>query len=136
MKKPITKISSADPQRYAGEPERVVRKTPASAMAKSSSGKARNMSINRLMKRVDPAAEEAGDDAEDGADEHRDEGGEERDQQRDPRAVDDPAEDVAPVHRLQTHRVLPAHSPERADGDAADVHVEEVFVPLVRVDHR
>ena len=45
--------------------------TPASAIANSSSGKARKTSIEPADHRVDPAAEEAGDHAEDRADDHR-----------------------------------------------------------------
>ena len=58
--------------------------------------------------RVDPAAEVAGDDAEDDAEDDGDQGGEEGDQQRDPRAVDDPAEHVAAVDRLDAEEEVPA----------------------------
>ena len=59
--------------------------------------------------RVDPAAEVAGDRRRATVpmttDEQR---GQERDQQRDPGAVDDPAEDVPAVDRLEAERVVPA----------------------------
>ena len=63
----------------------------------------------------------------------REQGGEEGDQQRDPGAVDDPAEDVAAVHRLDPERVVPAHPAElaeRAEGAAGGV--DQVLVELVR----
>ena len=80
--------------------------TPASAIAKTSSGNARKMSITRLimvstqppkkpamMPSVEPMT----------TGQQR---GEERDQQRDPGAVDDPAEDVAAVQRLDAEQVV------------------------------
>ena len=65
----------------------------------------------------------------DGADDHRQQRGEERDQQRDPGAVDDPAEDVAAVHRLDAEQEVAVHAAERADRDL-QVGVDLLLVEL------
>ena len=105
--------------------------TPARASAKTSSGKARKTSIVRLMMRVDDAAEEAGDDAEDRADDHGEQRREEGDEQGDLGAVDDAAEDVAAVDRLEPEEEVPGHAAVRADRDLG-VGVDELLVELVR----
>ena len=88
--------------------------------------------MSRLIKVSSPAADEPGDDSESGPDEHRQQGCQEGDQQGYPAAVHDPAEDVATVHRLNAHQVIPAHSPEAADRrQRAARRVDQVLVELV-----
>ena len=107
--------------------------TPTSAIAKTSSGKARKMSISRLMSESTQPPKKPAIDAEGRADDHRQQGGQEGDEQRDAGAVDDPAEDVAPVDRLDAHQVVPAHARRRArSGATGAAGVDEVLVELVR----
>ena len=100
-------------------------------MAKTRSGKARNMSIIRLRiasiqppkkpamtPRMVPITTET-------------QRGEDRDEQRDAGAVEHPAEDVAPVDGLQAHRVLPAHAAEGSGREVRDDRAHQVLVVLV-----
>ena len=66
----------------------------------------------------------------DGADDDREQRREERDQQRDPRAVDDAAEHVAAVDRLEPEQEVPADAAERARR-RAEHRIDQLLVELV-----
>ena len=122
-----------DPQLVALQTERLVREDAGQGHREDQQREGQKHIHQPAGEGVHPAAEETGDDAERGPDSHRQQGGQKGNQQGYPAAVHDPAEDVATVHRLNAHEVIPAHSPEAADwGQGAARCVNQLLVELVR----
>ena len=125
--KTMTEMRSASPLR----PNASSGTTPARARAKTSSGKARKTSIVRLMRVSMAPPKKPATTPRIGADDHGEQGREEGDEQGDLRAVDDAAEDVAAVDRLEPVEEVPGHAAVGADRDLG-VGVDELLVELVR----
>ena len=129
----MMKISKAIRELVALQAERLVREDTRQGYGQDQQRKGKEDIHQPAGEGVGPAANKTGNDAERGPDKDRQQGGQERDQQRDPAAVHDPAEDVAAVHRLNAHQVIPAHPSEAADRlQRAASCVNQLLVELIR----